>query len=294
MRAFYFYIDDWLSSKKIEKMDAYEERGYLHLLLAAASEDGPPSLPDDDEELAILSKLDSQWWKPTKDRAKRIGEKTSGKKLREAWLFKPVGAYAGRIYNERIYREWEKQQISHRTQSEAGKRGNQKRWGSSGGDRVAISEQSGGDRVATVSRSVPDSPPSRETVARAYGVCANGNGSNKEKSSLQQISASFARFFERWHELTGRRQRESYASSAWEESVTSEREVAAMACLERYGLSDEVSRGVVTNPDKWIYDQAADDFKGEWQPRKQQPDRVREKRNEVLQLTKLFTAMEAK
>jgi len=159
MRAFYFYIDDWLSSKHIEKMDAYEERGYLRLLLAAASEDGPPSLPDDDEELAILSKLGGQWWKPTKDKERRIGEKTSGQKLRACLLFRPENAYSGRLYNEKLHNEWAKQQAAKVAQSRGGKKGNERRWGSSGSDRVP-----------SFAASVPVSHPSQSTVAPTVAV----------------------------------------------------------------------------------------------------------------------------
>lgn len=85
-------------------MDAHEERGYFHLLLAQASEE-TCTLPDDDHQLAIISMLGPQWSKPTKDKSRRIGTKTSGQKLREQFIVRPL-ASPGRIYNERLYREW--------------------------------------------------------------------------------------------------------------------------------------------------------------------------------------------
>lgn len=162
MRCFFFYIDDWLSSKQIEKMDAYEERGYLRLILAAASEEGPPSIPDDDEELAILSKLGSQWWKPTKDKDKRLGEKRSGQKLRECWTFKPENAFAGRLYNKKLYEAWKKQKDFADAKSEAGKKGNSKRWG---------------DRKSVAQRQVRDSQKRSSVVA----PLDDGNGGSKKE-----------------------------------------------------------------------------------------------------------------
>lgn len=103
MRAFHFYIDDWLSSKTIHRMDAYEERGYLRLLLYAASEPDC-GLPDDDQELADISLLGQQWFEPTKEPAKRFRNKTSGEKLRENFFSK-----AGRLFNARLLREFEYQ-----------------------------------------------------------------------------------------------------------------------------------------------------------------------------------------
>lgn len=117
MRAFLFYIDDWLSSKKIKQMDAHEERGFLRLLLAEATEEDC-GLPNDDQQLAILSELGSQWFHPTKSREKRLGSLTSGQKLRQCFFERE-----GRLYNERLLKEWENQQRVSRKRSEAGKLG---------------------------------------------------------------------------------------------------------------------------------------------------------------------------
>lgn len=90
---------------------------------------------------------------------------------------------------------------------------------------------------------------------------------NKKNSEAKPgiVRASFAQFWLRWCELTKRKQRESYACQAWISVVEFDTEALALACLERYGASDEVRRGIVTNPDKWIFDQARDKFTGEWQ-----------------------------
>ncbi len=79
------------------------------------------------------------------------------------------------------------------------------------------------------------------------------------------LSRDFPQFWQRWCELTKRKQKESNARTAWISVVEPEFAPAAMACLERYGASDEVSRGIVANPDNWIYTQARDNFTGEWQ-----------------------------
>jgi uncharacterized protein YdaU (DUF1376 family) len=117
MRAFLFYIDDWLASKHIAKMDAAEERGYLRLLLHAATEDDC-GLPNDDAELAIISKLGAQWYKPTSDESKRIGDRCSGEKVREC--FELVN---GRLYNTRLLKEFLHQKEVNAKRVEAGKRG---------------------------------------------------------------------------------------------------------------------------------------------------------------------------
>jgi uncharacterized protein YdaU (DUF1376 family) len=103
MRAFLMYIDDWLSSKHIHRMDAHEERGYLRLLLYAATEPDC-GIPDDDQELASISMLGKQWFEPTKEEAKRFRNQTSGEKLRQSFVAKD-----GRLFNPRLLKEFEYQ-----------------------------------------------------------------------------------------------------------------------------------------------------------------------------------------
>lgn len=98
-------------------MDAAEERGYLRLLLRAAKEPDC-GLPDDDSQLAIMSLLGLQWNKPTADKSRRIGEATSGQKVRKCFFEKD-----GRIFNIRLLREFENQKRIRAVRAEAGKHG---------------------------------------------------------------------------------------------------------------------------------------------------------------------------
>lgn len=116
------YIDDWLSSKNIQMMDAPEERGYLHLLLRAAKE-LDAGLPDDDAVLANLSLLGQQWWRPTKDKLKRVGAMTSGQKIRGCFF-----SQNGRVYNERLLREVERFNASRETRVSKAKAAANARW----------------------------------------------------------------------------------------------------------------------------------------------------------------------
>lgn len=113
MSAFMFYIDNWLGSTNIKLMDAYEERAYLHLLMAAAR-DPDRSLPDDDVQLAAKCDMKKWWFQPTRDEEMRIGDETAGQKIRKCFF-----AYEGRLYNERLLKE----SIRHLKLSGAGKSG---------------------------------------------------------------------------------------------------------------------------------------------------------------------------
>ena len=112
------------------------------------------------------------------------------------------------------------------------------------------------DRTTTVEES------NVSGTTRAF-VCVSGSVSG---SSPEEISSSkeFGNFWARWGALTHRIQRHADALRAWIGVVEPGEESAVMACLERYGASDEVLRGVVCNPEKWLYEQARDDWRGDW------------------------------
>ena len=101
--AFQFYPDSWLSSKDILLMTPAEEGAYIHLLSLAWLEDDC-GLPNDDEALAILSRLGRKWEK-------------SSHKLRAKFR-----AENGRLYNDRLLVERCKQEEWRRKSSEGGKR----------------------------------------------------------------------------------------------------------------------------------------------------------------------------
>jgi hypothetical protein len=44
-------------------------------------------------------------------------------------------------------------------------------------------------------------------------------------------------------------------------------------------MSDEVFRGVVSNPDKWLFEQAENNFAGTWPPRRTASNESRQQRN---------------
>ena len=56
--AFQFYPNDWLSSPKVMLMTPAEEGAYIRLLAISWTNGG---LPDDDEQLALLSRLGKGW-----------------------------------------------------------------------------------------------------------------------------------------------------------------------------------------------------------------------------------------
>ena len=99
--AFQFYPNEWLGSTKVMLMTPEEEGAYIRLLCIAWN-DPTCSLPDDDDQLAVLSRLNERWFKggSTKVRA----------------CFRKRG---NRLYNDRLLAERKKQK-EWREKSRAG------------------------------------------------------------------------------------------------------------------------------------------------------------------------------
>ncbi len=119
--AFLFYVDDWLSSGRIELMDAHEERGYLRLLLRAWK-DPDCSLPAEDVTLASWSKMGMQWFRETADKTLRMPGMSSGAKVRAC--FREAN---GRLINDRQRKEWDYQRAVNEKRAASGKKGGRPR-----------------------------------------------------------------------------------------------------------------------------------------------------------------------
>lgn len=102
--AFQFYANDWLSSTKIALMTPAQEGAYIRLLCYAWS-DPDCSIPDDDAQLAILSRMGEEWLK---------GGSTVVRKC-----FNQHPTVPGKLVNLRLLAEREKQQL-WREKSQAG------------------------------------------------------------------------------------------------------------------------------------------------------------------------------
>lgn len=102
--AFQFYVNDWLSSPKIMLMTPAQEGAYVRLLCIAWG-DPDCSIPDDDNQLAILSRLAEGWFN---------GGSTL---VREC--FEPHPNKPGRLVNLRLLEERRKQE-EWREKSKAG------------------------------------------------------------------------------------------------------------------------------------------------------------------------------
>jgi len=104
--AFQFYADQWLGSTKIATMTPAEEGAYVRLLCHCWN-DSDCTLPDDDAELAVLSRLGEDWFKGGSTKLRKCFESHPRKK--------------GRIFNARLFQERKKQLAWRKKSQEGGK-----------------------------------------------------------------------------------------------------------------------------------------------------------------------------
>ena len=104
------YVEKWLASVEIAQMDPAQEGAYFRLLCQAWGKGvDHPSLPDDDEKLAKLSRLHGRW--------KKLGPAVRAQ----------FEARDGRLYNQVLSDVWTEQQAKHKAASEKASRAAQAR-----------------------------------------------------------------------------------------------------------------------------------------------------------------------
>lgn len=121
--AFQFYPSDWLASRKVAMMTPEQEGAYIRLLCYMWN-DPDCSLPDDDEELAHLSRLREGWLKG------------GSSVVRKCFMQHPTKA--GFLTHDRLLAEREKQTKWREKSAEGGKKSAETRAekGAKGGSRV--------------------------------------------------------------------------------------------------------------------------------------------------------------
>ncbi len=125
-KCFYFpfYPDEWLGSPKVMLMTPAEEGAYIRLLAISWGNENC-SLPDDDNELSILSRLGQEWFNG------------SGQKIRQN--FTKNGTT---IYNQKLRQVKIKSKKMVFARKKAGMAGAKKRWENKDIDSVAMANAS--------------------------------------------------------------------------------------------------------------------------------------------------------
>lgn len=110
--SFPLYVNNWIASRRILAMTPEQEGGYIHLLCHAWNSPDC-SVPDDDEMLAVLSRLGDKW-------------ATVGGKIR-ACFYKNEN---GNLVNERLLKCWNENKAYRERQAKDGMAGAKARYGS--------------------------------------------------------------------------------------------------------------------------------------------------------------------
>lgn len=83
--------------------------------------------------------------------------------------------------------------------------------------------------------------------------------------------------FDEWIKPFPRKPSEERAIHAWAFCYTAEDDAAIFACRDRYLASEEVSRGVCMNPEKFLNEQKVNNWNGQWPPARASPASPKDK-----------------
>lgn len=169
--AFQFYPSDWLSSPKITLMSPAEEGAYIRLLCYAWA-DPHCSIPDDDATLAVLSRLGEGWFN---------GGST---KLRACFSVSP--SFPGRLVNERLLQERQKQEAWREKSRAGGKK--------SGKTRRLKREWSlnGGSTTVEANITAPVEPNGNSSSSSSSSLSLHPKkDSEKEETTMSRSSRDF-------------------------------------------------------------------------------------------------------
>jgi hypothetical protein len=92
----------------------------------------------------------------------------------------------------------------------------------------------------------------------------NARASDPRPPIAADLDGQASQRFDEFWSLYPRKQGKDTACRLWVSFVTTANENAVFECLTRYLASDEVSRGIISNPDRWINSQHRDGWSGDW------------------------------
>lgn len=103
-------------------------------------------------------------------------------------------------------------------------------------------------------------------------VVVHVNGAAKPAKGETDSEVEYEQWSQHWQSITEKRTGEHKAHEAWRKLVASLSDRGAFRqCSDNYLASGEVQRGAVMNRDKWLRENAKDNWSARWPPAKQQP-----------------------
>lgn len=129
-------------------------------------------------------------------------------------------------------------------------------------------------------------PNTQQNRAEQINTHQNGFSRASKPANTPSVLSSnrFHEFWDKYPLKVG----ESRTAGVWIGIVTPDNEADVFACLQRYILSDQVSRGVAKNPDNWLHDCARDGWKSQWPQAQQTPSKMDTSRAQSLAVMKHF------
>ena len=211
---FPLYANDWLSSTKIAMMRPEHEGAYIRLL-AYAWNDSNCSLPDDDSQLAVLSRLNEGWF--------------NGGSLVVRECFEPHPTLVGRLINKRLFEERKKYDDWVEKSRQGGRKSGETRRLTKTKRRVK-----GGSTVVEPKANQPPNHQyegeglSSSPISSSGGI--QGGDEEKKKARVTWLTP----FFELWERKLGGRMRAGQAATELRPLVEQHTEAIVLKHLEAY------------------------------------------------------------
>ena len=208
--AFQFYPKDYLSDINVQIMSLPERGAYINLLCHEWLEGG---LPNDDDILSILSGLGEEWF----------GK--SGEKIKKCFTIK-----SGNFINPRLEKERKNQKNRRKKRSDAGRKGNETRWGKGSKD-ISKGSQCDKDAIAK---------------DRSTTTTTTTTTTTKKKDILV---FDFGKVWKRYPNKDGKKAAEKHFKTTIKKE---EDYIAINKALDNYLKSDKVKKGFIKNGSTWF------------------------------------------
>ena len=233
--SFNFYPNNWLASGRLATMLPEQEGAYIRLLCYQwNSED--QTIPEDDRQLAMLSRLADRW-------------STLGREVKQC--FERVPEISGRLRNERLWHEYNRIQVLRVKKSTGGKKGMANRW----------AKEELQDTNKTVITKLQDTNKTVITGNREQGTGNREAESETENKTPIAPKGDTDSAFETWYSQYPNKIGRMAAERSWKKHKSKMPHVETMIeKLEEQKRSKKWQEGYIPNPSTYLNQGRWDDL----------------------------------
>lgn len=232
--AFLLYVKDFLTSRKIAVMSLDQVGAYI-LLMAACWDSDDCSLPDDDQTLAVLSRMGERWSK-------------DGRVVRACFV--PHPKHTGHLTNERLFVEFKTLLKTRRDKRKAGHLG---------GVKSGRSRREAKENISEIElKQSFDSASSKTEAKRSSSISSSSSSSiskEREENILRKPKDLRGEEFKEFWLAYPRKAGKKEALRAWEKAKDLPSLEVILAALEQQRQSEQWTKDggkFIPYPETWL------------------------------------------